>query len=358
MKSLRRIIIFIVVIMGAISALLWFKNRAVEQADDAARDRPMATVERRDIASNLLLTGEVTPADQVDVKAEVGGKIKELAVSLGQTVKKGDLLVVIDDKDLQTEKMSAQTEIDGAELAVTKTQGNYERAKALYEQKLLSKEVFSNLESDYEIARNTLEKAQRRLETVQDKLIKTRILAPFDGTVLDLPVIAGQVVTAAASVNAGTVIMTFANLSRLLIYSHVNQTDAPRLVNGQPVEITVADGLDKPFTGKIILIAPLATVKNAVKGFNVRAEIDGADRRLKPGMSVNMNVPVGKADNAISVPVTAVFREQKESIVYVLKNGDTEKRPVTVGLTDYSFAEIKSGLKEGEEILLIAPNKS
>lgn len=357
MKFLSRIFIIAVVLMGLISAGIWLKDRSGGEGD-APKGQPMATVERRDIESNLLLTGEVTPADQVDVKAEVGGKIKQLSVELGQTVKKGDLLAVIDDKDLQTEKLGAQTDIDGAQLAVTKTQGNYERAKALYEQKLISKEVYSNLQSDYEIAQNTLEKAERRMEGVQDKLIKTRILAPFNGTVIDLPVIAGQVVTSSGSVNSGTIIMKFANLSDLQIYSHVNQADAPRLSEGQPVEITVADGMAKPYKGHIILIAPLATVKNSVKGFNVRAEIEGADRRLKPGMSVNMNVPVGKADNAVSVPVTAVFRERKDDVVYVLKDGSTEKRQVTVGLTDYSFAEIKSGLKEGEEILLVEPNKS
>ena len=318
----------------------------------------VAVAERRDIESTLLLTGEVTPAFQVEVKPEVGGKVKQLHVTIGQAVKKGDLLATIDDTDLLNEKAAAETTIEGAQLSVEKARGNYERAKALFEQKLISREVFANLESDFEIAGNSLDKARRSLQIVEDKLGKTRILAPADGSVLDVPVNEGQVVVAAASVNAGTMLMTFADLSRLLINSHVNQVDAPRLAVGMPVEVNVSSVSDDPVRARIEFIAPLATVKNNIKGFEVQAVIDESDARLKPGMSVSMNVPVAKASGVISVPVTAVFRERKESVVYVRKGDTTEKRKVRVGLSNLFFAEIEAGVEEGEEILLVEPATS
>ena len=212
-----------------------------------------------------------------------------------------------------------------------------------------------NLQSDLAIAQNTLEKAERALQSVKDKLSKTHILAPADGSPLDISVNEGQVVSAAASVNSGTVIMTFANLSHLIIKSSVNQVDAPRLQVGQQVEIIMGEGQQNPIHGHVDVIAQMAMVKNNVKGFLVQVVIDDNDGRLKPGMSVSMNVPVGKVDNAVSVPVSAVFRDRKESIVYVRKGEQTERRPVTVGIMDLSFAEIKTGLKEGEEVLLVEP---
>lgn len=349
-------LILAVVLAAAIYGLWSWNSGAESRAANSAE--PVATAERRNIESTLLLTGEVTPAFQIDVKPEVGGKIKELSIEVGQTVKKGDLLAIIDDTDLLTEKQSAQTEVDGAVLAVEKTKGNYERAKALYQQKLISKEVFANLESDYEIAKNTVEKADRRLQVVEDRLRKTRILAPVDGTVLSVPVTIkeGAVVTAAASVNSGTLLMTFANLSKLYIYSHVNQVDAPRLTTGQKVEINVAD--QEPIKAHIEFIAPLATVKNNVKGFEVHAAIDDETNLMKPGMSVSMTVPVGRAENAVSVPVTAVFSNRRENVVYVRNGGATERRKVDVGIMDLSHAEIKKGVKEGETILLIEPSGS
>jgi len=316
---------------------------------------PSATATRESVESKLLLSGEVTPALQVEVKGEVGGKVKTIHVAAGQNVKKGDLLVTIDDTDLLNELASAQTEIDGARLSVDKNRGNFERARALFEQKLISKEVFANLEADFRISENTLEKSERRLQTVKDRLSKTRILSPGDGTILDLLVNEGQVVVAAASVNSGTTLMLFADVSRLLINTHVNQMDVGRLVPNGKMLIHLSDAADDIAEARIEFIAPIATVKNNIKGFEVQSVLEHNDGRLKPGMSVSMDVPVGRVDGAVTVPVAAVFKERDTKVVYVRKAGVVEKRKVAVGLTDFNRAEIKSGVEEGEEILLIEP---
>jgi multidrug efflux pump subunit AcrA (membrane-fusion protein) len=84
--------------------------------------------------------------------------------------------------------------------------------------------------------------------------------------------------------------------------------------------------------------------------------LNAEQQTLKPGMSVSMTVPVAKASDALSVPVTAVFREQKQNVVYVRKAGAVERREVQLGISDLGFAEIRSGLEEGEEILLYQPS--
>jgi RND family efflux transporter MFP subunit len=354
---LKKLLIFCVVVAVIIVAI-WQGRTFLQPKDDEPKSELVATAERRNIESNLLLSGEVTPAFQVPVKSEVGGKLKELKVYAGQAVKKGDVLAIIDDTDLLTEKSGSETEIEGAQLSVDKSKGNYERAKALYEQKLISKEVYSNLESDYLISKNTFDKAERRLDAVNDKLNKTRLLAPADGTVLDILIDEGEVVVAAASVNSGTILMNFADLSKLLIYSHINQVDAPRLKAGQEIQVNVSDADEKPVKAHIEFIAPLATVKNNIKGFEVHALIDDNDGRLKPGMSVSMNVPVSSVSNAVSVPVAAVFRENRDRVVYVRKGKSSEKRKVVVGSMDLSFVEIVSGLEPGEQILLSEPSNA
>jgi len=319
-------------------------------------DAPTSTATRESVEPKLFLSGEITPAFQVEVKPEVGGKVKKIHVVPGQTVSKGDELVTIDDTDLLNEKAAAETEIEGANLAVAKTRGNYDRARALYEQKLISKEVFANLEADFKISENTQEKAQRKLQTVNDRLSKTRILSPATGTILDVNVNEGQVVVGAASVNSGTVLMLFADLSRLLINAHVNQMDAERLSVGQEMMIRFSDDDEKGSRARIEFIAPVATVKSNIKGFEVQALIEENQGRLKPGMSVSMDVPVGHADQVVTVPVAAVFKEKDQKVVYVRKGAEVQRRVVAVGLTDMSRAEIKSGLDEGEEILLVDPS--
>jgi multidrug efflux pump subunit AcrA (membrane-fusion protein) len=134
------------------------------------REIPVAQAERRDIREEIRLSGDIAPAFQVEIKPEVGGKLREVHASTGQDVKKGDLLFVIDDSDLQIERASAQVEIDGARVSVEKLAGNLGRARELFEAKLISKEVYENLDADHRLAENALQRAQRRLETVDDRI--------------------------------------------------------------------------------------------------------------------------------------------------------------------------------------------
>ena len=303
-----------------------------------------------------MLSGQVQAASSQDVKSEVGGKVKQLAVVVGQKVKKGDLLAVIDDTDLQTQKVSATTAVEGAEIEVDKDQGNYDRAKALYDEKLISKEVYANLEADLLISKNSRAKAQSQLQQVNDNLNKTRIVAPHDGTVLTIAITEGLVVTAAASVNAGTTLMTFADLSQLLIETNVNQMDVGKLTLNQEVFVNMQGDDAHTVKAHIDLVAPVATTVNNIKGFLVHALIEKNDGTLKPGMSVSMTVPVGNAKGAVSVPIAAIFKQDNDRVVFVRKGKVTERRKVGVGLTTMSYAEITSGLKAGEEILLVEPS--
>jgi len=318
-------------------------------------DFPTAKARRADIAPELTLAGEVKPSLQVDVKPEIGGKIRRIHVTPGQSVKKGDLLVTIDDTDLLNERAAAETEIEGARLTMSKSKGNFDRARQLHERRLLSEEEFVNMMADFRIEENGLDKALRRRQTVDDRLSKTRVLAPFDGTVLEIPVSEGQVVVGAASVNSGTSLMTFADLSSLLIISQVNQLDASKISLGQELILKSPDSDQATASAKIHFIAPLATVKNNIKGFEVRGLIDRNEAGLKPGVSVSVRLPLPKASDIVTVPLTAIFENRGLKVAYVLEGGNPVRREVTVGAIDANAAEIQSGIREGEDVLLVEP---
>lgn len=319
------------------------------------QDYPVAKSRRGDIAPELNIAGEVKPSLQVDVKPEVGGRIRQIHVVPGQKVKKGDLLVTIDDTDLLNERAAAEAEIEGARLTMGKSQGNFQRARQLHERKLLSEEEFLNMMADFKIEENGLDKALRRRQTVDDRLAKTRVLAPFDGTVLEIPVSEGQVVVGAASVNSGTSLMTFADLSRLLIISQVNQLDASKLSLGQKLILQSPDSENATATASVLFIAPLASVKNNIKGFEVRGVIEGNEGALKPGVSVTVRLTLPKIAQVVTVPLTAVFETKGKKTVYVMKDGNPRKLEVTVGAIDATHAEIKSGLGPDEDVLLVEP---
>ena len=352
----------LILVLAALAGGGWFffgGKLPKPEAKVTAGDKALARVEKRDIESSIDVSGDVTPAFQLDVKPEVGGKLKALHVIAGQTVKEGDLLAEIDDRDLLTEKDSALTEIEGAKLSMEKAKKNFERSRDLFDQKLISREVFDNLTSEFELGQNSLVKAERKLQLVEDRLRKTKVLSPTDGTALTVPVIEGQVVIAAASVNSGTTLMSIANLSTLLIEMHINQVDKARLTLDKVVQIRAEALKDETMDARISFIAPIATTKSSVKGFQVQALIEKPDPRLSPGMTVTLNIPIARVEDAISVPVTAVFKSEGNKKVVYVKNGDaTEKREVKVGVTNIDHAQILHGVKEGEEILLVEPGKA
>ena len=336
----------------------WFTTTATPSVTAPAAS-PTVPAELRDIEYSIQISGDVQPATQLDVKPEVGGRLKKLHVLPGEEVKAGMVLCEIDDRDILTERETALTDIEGAKLSVDKTQKNFDRSKDLFEQKLISRETYDNLSSELALAQNALAKAQRRLQLVEDKLSKTKVIAPGDGTVLTVPVVEGQVVISAASVNSGTTLMTIANLSKLIVQAHVNQVDVAKLMLKQEVTLSAESIKDEALDATISFIAPVATVKNAVKGFSVEAVIDKPTQRLRPGMTVQMTVPIANAEGVVAVPVGAVFKGEGNSrVVYVQDGGKTERRRVKIGVSNTEHAQILQGVKEGEQILLAEPERS
>ena len=359
---MKKFLLLLTVIAASGGGLYAFKPQWLglsgKPATAAPTAAPSVPAELRDIEFSIQVSGDVQPATQLDVKPEVGGRLKKLHVLPGMEVKAGTILVEIDDRDILSERDSALTEIEGAALSVEKMRKNFDRAHELFEQKLITKEMFDNLSSELALARNSLTKAERRKQLVEDKLSKTKVIAPGDGTVLTVPVVEGQVVISAASVNSGTTLMTIANLSKLIVDTHVNQVDVAKLILKQEVSLSAESIRDEALDAVITFIAPVATVKNSVKGFTVQAVIEKPTARLRPGMTVQMTIPVANAEGVLAVPVNAVFKGEGNSrVVYVKDGAKTERRQVKIGVSNTEHAQILQGVKEGEQILLSEPER-
>ena len=328
-----------------------------------------ANVEARDISFAINAAGEIGPADQVSVRPEINGKIAELPVDIGDKVKKGQLLCRLDDTDLQSEKESQLSQIAGAKLQieaatfqVEKTDREFKRNQQLFESRLVAQEIFDNAKTDHEVARNSLalsrnalERAEKALKQIDDKLAKTRIEAPFDCTVLIRPVSLGQTVSGSAGFNSGTEIMSIANLNDMIITAHINQADVTRMKSGQPVDVQVESVPGLRMKGEVERIAPQAIIKNGIKGFSARITIKDIDERIRPGMTSILSIPVASVENALSVPLSAVFTEKGERFVYVRDGVQFERRPVQIGISDYAYAEVQRGLADGEVVALETP---
>jgi len=373
-----RVFLTLIVVAGlGVGGFFVWKQWQRKQAESSnAKAVSTANVEARDISFAIMAAGEIGPADQVSVRPEINGKIAELPVDIGDPVKRGQLLCRLDDTDLQSEKETQLSQIEGAKLQiqaaslqVEKTQREFNRNKDLLEARLVAQELFDNARTDHDVAKNSLalaknalERAERALKQVMDRLAKTRIEAPFDCTVLTRPVSLGQTVSGSAGFNSGTEIMSIANLNDMIITAHINQADVTRMKNGQAVEVQVESVPGLRMMGAVERIAPQAIIKNGIKGFSARIAIQNLDPRIRPGMTSILSIPVASVENALSIPLSAVFMEQGERFVYVKDGGKFERRTVQIGISDYSFAEVQRGLENGDLVAMelppdVKPNK-
>jgi RND family efflux transporter MFP subunit len=354
-------ILLVLGVLGAGGFFSWKKLKAQTQTHASAR-ATTAKVQLRDIKLVLDAAGDIGPADQVSVRPEVNGKILELPVDIGDSVTKGQLLCKLDDSDLQAERSSKSSEFASAKLQLEKARRNFERSKELFADKLISRETFDDTKTDYDVATASLEKLKQDLALMDVNISKTRILAPFDCTILTRAVSLGQAVSGSAGFNAGTEVMTIANLKDMIIIAHINQADVTHLRKGQAVDIRVDSVPDLRMRGEIERIAPQATIRNNLKGFDARIVIRNIDGRARPGMTANLAIPIVSTKDAVSVPVNAVFTEENsdtkemERFVYVKKDDlNYERRLVSLGVTDISYAEIIDGVSTNEVVTLEEP---
>src|SRR6266705_5792377 len=325
----------LVLTLGGGGYFFW-KHRPVAEAASQKVERPTtAIVETRDIHFAVTAAGDIGPADQVSVRPEINGKLSQLPVDLGDTVKKGELLCVLDDQELVAEREQRLAEIDGAKLQLEKASRTFHRNEQLFGNHLISKEVFDDSRTERDLATNSLERADKAFRQVDERLSKTKILAPFDCTVLTRPVSLGQTVSGSAGFNSGTEIMTIANLKDMIINAHINQADVTRLTTGQQVDIQVESVPGLKMKGTLERIAPQAVIKNGIKGFGTRIAIKDIDRRIRPGMTALLSIPVASAESVLAVPLAAVFTERGERYVFVKQEDRFEQRPVLIGITDY-----------------------
>jgi HlyD family secretion protein len=354
--EMKKLIILVLVLGVGIGGYAFWKKRNPSQVTEAPGRPTTAVIETRTITLTVNAAGDIGPDEMVSVRPEVNGRIAELPVDIGDEVKKGALLCALDDRDLQTERSSRQTDIEGARLQLQQAQRMFERTKRLHADTLVSLELFQDTETAYELAKNALERSEKTLKLVEDQLLKTRIIAPFDCTILTRPVSIGQAVSGSGGFNSGTEIMSVADLREMIITAHLNQADIIRLKSGQEVDVQVEAVPGLKLKGVVERIAPQATIKNSMKGFATQVRLKNVDPRVRPGMTAHMTIPIFSAENVLSIPLAAVFTEEKERFAYVKSGADLfEMRTIAVGVADYQHAEVINGLTSGEVVSLIKP---
>ena len=353
-------ILIVILLVGALGAGGWYYTQRQQKgaAPQASAKVDTAVIETRNIKFAINAAGDITPAEQVSVRPEVNGKIEVLPVDVGDRVKSGQLLFKLDDRELQTQRQQEDKNVERSRLQLGQAERDYKRAQLLFESKLISQELFEDGRTKFDLAKNELALREKSLELIVERLRKTEVMAPFDSTILTRPISVGQAVSGSGGFNAGTEVLTIANLNDLIVNAHINQADVTRLHVDQQVQVSVEAVSGLKVVGKVERIAPQSTLKNNIRGFAARILLKDVDSQIRPGMSANISIPVASAENVVAAPLAAVFTETNpatreiERYIWVRKEETWERRPIKIGVSDYFFAEVTSGLQAGEVVSL------
>lgn len=353
-------ILIVILLGGALGAGGWYYTQRQQKgaAPQASAKVDTAVIETRNIKFAINAAGDITPAEQVSVRPEVNGKIEVLPVDVGDRVKAGQLLFKLDDRELQTQRQQEDKNVERSRLQLGQAERDYKRAQLLFESKLISQELFEDGRTKFDLAKNELALREKSLELIVERLRKTEVMAPFDSTILTRPISVGQAVSGSGGFNAGTEVLTIANLNDLIVNAHINQADVTRLHVDQQVQVSVEAVSGLKVVGKVERIAPQSTLKNNIRGFAARILLKDVDNQIRPGMSANISIPVASAENVVAAPLAAVFTETNpatreiERYIWVRKEETWERRPIKIGVSDYFFAEVTSGLQAGEVVSL------
>ncbi len=284
-----------------------------------------ARVRLEDITARVRAPGKIEAKTQVKVSADIMGKIVVLAVKEGDRVRKGQLMLQLDDTQYRAAydqavaaATAARATVRQAEHNLRVTEANFERQRALHAQKLLSDAEWDQANQAMELARSSAQNAREDVErtaaAVQgaaDFVRKTRFLAPFDGVVSALNVEAGEVVITGTMNNPGTEILTVSDMSRMLVRADVDETDVVDMKLGEQAKITVDALPDTSFNGTVTEIGNTAkrTLTSAVEGqtnFEVKVVFDSDVPQVRPGMTADVDIATGTHTRTTGVPIQAV----------------------------------------------------
>lgn len=350
--------LLVVALLGGAAYYIYDRVETEKARKEASKPKLLAPVQRRTIVSKVEATGFVQPIQVTEVKAELTGpgRIQKILVANNDSVKAGQLIVELDPTLLLTKKEEAERTYQSKLLALEKAKRDFERQQQLSEKNYTTQKDFEDAKTSYEMTKIDLDVLRARLNEANENYARTFVRAPHDGIVSDLAVTEGQVIVGAGSVSGGTTIMKINDLSKMYVDTDVNEIDINRIETEGKALITFDSLPEIKFDGTITEISGTAISRNALRVFPVKIIFNVEGRRVYPGISAAVSIPVTQVADAVSVVISAVFADgDKRFVVLQTPDGNFVRRPVTIGISDASYVEIKNGLQAGDTVSLVRP---
>ncbi|MDO5446151.1 MAG: efflux RND transporter periplasmic adaptor subunit [Prevotellaceae bacterium] len=323
----------------------------------------LLTPAKRTIKRVCVATGSIESRKQIEVKPRATGTIKQICVTIGQTVTAGQTIAIIEIIPDMLSLSEAKSNVESTRLEVEESQREANRVSVLYDKGVVGREEYEKAMSTLAIDKEKHIKAKSALDVVltgsssrAGNVNTTIVKASMNGTIVSLPLKEGASVVATNSYNQGTTIATIADLSQLRFSGKIDESEVERIYIGMPMNITIGASKGARYTGFIEEIASGSTIDNGTVMYEIKGSVepvDGVKSISRSGYSANAEIITDCAENVLSVEEVALEFSGDSTYVYRLKenSGSTqtfERVPVTIGLSDGIHIELKSEVKKGD----------
>ena len=357
------------------------------------------TVQRTTIRSLVTTNGKVEPIHSFEAHAPVGTTVKKLLVKEGDSVKKGELLVQMDDAEAreQAARALSQMRSSDAEASAIHSGGNQEevltlqsdlvKARTERDAALRNRDALGRLQQNNAASPGEVKAAEEQLQradadlklleqkqkdrysrpeiskveaqtgqaesayaAAQDLLSQLNVRAPFDGVVYSLPVHQG------AYVNPGDLILQEADLSKVLVRAFVDEPDVARLAPGQPIEVTWDAIPGRVWNGQLTSVPATLRLHGTRNVGETTCVVSNSDRKLLPNVNVGVSIVTAEHKGALTVPREAIHQDDSKPYLYQIMDNELERRDVETSISNLTQVEITGGIPEKALVALASTN--
>jgi RND family efflux transporter MFP subunit len=355
LRRVRRVLLWAVIIAALGGGLLllrdWLNPGLQVQLATASLTSPAQA------SAVLTASGYVVARRKAAVASKGTGTLVFLGVEEGDKVKKGQVIARLEDADVVATLQRAQENLRLAEADLHDAQQSLERTRILLNRGMVAQADFDTAEARYKRVVATIDAAKFAVREAQVAVDNTRIIAPFDGTVLKKNADVGEIVAPlAGATSSKAAVVTIADMSSLEVEADVSEANITRVKAEQRCEISLDAYPQQRYPGYVTKIVPTADRSKAT--VLVKIKFKSYDQRVLPEMSAKItflapDAPLTEAAHRVvlTVPAAAVANRNGRAVVFMAKNDRAVEVPVVTGQSLGNLVEIREGIKEGEKVV-------
>lgn len=372
----RKTIIIISAAVVLIAVGLWYFVLRGKQ--DTKIDWVTARVEKGDVQNLVTATGTVNAVQTVQIGTQVSGVISKINVDYNSVVKKGQVLAVLDTRNLQVALDQSRANLTKAQAQLDQAKSEMDRNKILVDKGLLPQSDYDLLVANYKVAQTTLASSQGDVSKAETNLELATIKSPIDGVVISRAVDVGQ--TVAASLSTPTLFTVANDLKKMQLQANVDEADIGQIQTGQSVFFKVDAYPDVTFTGVVQQLRMQPITVNNVVSYAVMIDAPNDELKLLPGMNADISIIVREVKDVIKVPIAATnffppkayqkldsasvvaerdsLAKWDKQLVFVLNEGNLVPVPIKTGLSDGIKIQVTEGELSPKQQVVIGTRQS